>query len=95
MKGLVGAGVMCLLAVSADATVIWDISVGSGPPPSTLGAYAMTPFGDDTRGVFVSDVPSPLGGAISFDYPILQHVELSSPPFVISWSHGYRSQATR
>lgn len=87
-KFITTLGVLLLfLATPALAGVTFDGSPGTAAPPSTLGGYTMTAFGDDTRanGSNVSDAPGP-NGDISFD-PSLNHRSIGSG--WATWSHGY------
>lgn len=72
--------------LAGSSRVIFDGSPGSGPPPATLGPYAMTPFGPDTQpeGV-VGGVAGPTG-TIAFPVP-LEH-ELVGFGWA-TWSNGY------
>jgi hypothetical protein len=56
---------------SACAAIV-GIAGGNLPPPPTLGPYDMTPFPPDPRPLLidVTDVPSPLGGAVEFSIPL-------------------------
>lgn len=69
------------------AYVVFDGSVGTGAPPSTLGPYAMTGFGADSQsvGTAVSGVADP-AGTIGFS-PSLQHDRIGSG--WATWSNGY------
>lgn len=60
---------------------------GTGPPPSTLGGHAMTPFNPDGRPTFqwVDGVPDP-AGTIGF-VPTMDHRTV--PNGWATWSHGY------
>jgi hypothetical protein len=72
----------------ASTPITYNGSPGTGAPPSTLGPYAMTPFGDDARAEFtpVEFVPAPGGGNITFSSPL----ELREVPSSWStWSNGY------
>lgn len=75
------------LAAPASAAVVY-VDLGTAAPPGTLGSYTMTPFDDDTRPLFVEvfDVPSPLGGDVTFSSG-LDHREIGSG--WATWSHGY------
>lgn len=78
-----------LLASNAQAAIIWfDPIDATATAPTMLGAYTMTPFGDDLRpnGPTVSDVASPLGGVVGFSSPVV-HTEIGVG--WTSWSHGY------
>ena len=73
-----------LLASTAHANLVWfSPLVPTGPPPATLGPYAMFQAGDDPRpnGQFVSSVDGLL-----FDQPVL-HSEIGDG--WATWSHGY------
>ena len=83
------AAAALLMASTAQANVIWFSPLDpTAAPPTTIGGYTMTAFGDDARPVFslVSDVTSPLGGVVEFS-PSLQHREV--PSSWLTWSHGY------
>jgi PEP-CTERM motif len=75
-----------LVGTANAAFIITDLSTAA--PPATLGAFTMTPFGDDTRALFIDEttVPSPLGGDIGFSIP-MTHFEIGSG--WATWSHGY------
>src|SRR4029453_6216864 len=63
------AAVALFMASTAQATIIWFTPADpTAAPPTTMGGYTMTPFGDDARAIFsmVSDVASPLGGVVGF-----------------------------
>jgi hypothetical protein len=69
----------CVLAGSASAvtfgSVVYDRSAsGSGAPPTTLGGYAMTPFGADPSPInsFDGPVPAPGGGTLTIS-PTMRH----------------------
>jgi Cutinase len=67
--------------------VIFDGSPGTGPPPSTLGPYTMSPFGADTQPVGpVSGVAGPTG-SLTFPTP-LTHLLVEQG--WQTWSNGYR-----
>src|SRR4051812_1046988 len=74
-------------AASAAGTIVFDASPGSGPPPASLGPYAMTSFGRDPQPLFapVAGVAGP-GGTIAFSSE-LQHVRIGNG--WATWSHGY------
>jgi len=78
---------VCCFQPYAAAEII-GVAGGLGPPPPTLGPYEMTPFAPDDRPLWewVTDVPSPLGGAIEFSLP-LQHL-LDGTGWAY-WGHGY------
>ena len=59
-------------AVAKASGVTFDGSPGTGAPPSTLGPYAMTPFGADSQPLFgyVSSVAGPRGSSIQFENPL-------------------------
>jgi len=67
------------------------VAIGTGTPPGTLGGYAMTPFGLDSRfdGSYanVTYVDSPLGGTVGFDQG-LSHRRIGQG--WLTWSHGYQ-----
>jgi hypothetical protein len=75
------------LAAPASAAVIY-VDLGTAAPPATLDGYTMTAFPDDTRAIIadVTDVPSPLGGDVTFS-SALSHREIGSG--WATWSHGY------
>jgi hypothetical protein len=84
------AAAALLMASTAQADVIWFSPLDpTAAPPTTLGQYTMTAFGDDVRPIFtsVSDVTSPLGGVVEFSTP-LEHREVPSGGWQ-TWSHGY------
>ena len=62
---------------SAAGTIVFDASPGTGAPPATLGPYAMTPFGLDSRPLFdyVTGVSGP-SGDVAFT-PSLQHLRIA------------------
>jgi len=66
------------------------VGVAGGPyaPPPTLGPYEMTPFPLDDRPLYewVTDVPSPLGGAVEFSDPLSHRRVGYGWPF---WGHPY------
>jgi len=59
------------LQQSATAAIV-GVAGGADPPSPTLGPYEMTPFPLDDRPLYewVTDVPSPLGGAVEFSDPL-------------------------
>jgi len=87
MIGLV-AVVLTMGAVGMSHASIQGVNLGTGAPPTTLGTFTMTPFGDDTRPVIgdVSFVDSPLGGPVSFG-SVVSHREIGNG--WATWSHGY------
>lgn len=78
---------LALASASAHA-VITAVDLGTGAPPAMLGGYAITMFPDDPRSLFdiVNDVPSPLGGNLTFDISLMLF-EIGAG--WASWSHGY------
>lgn len=84
---LTGLAALVLGATTVSATITFDGSPGTAAPPSTLGGYSMTSFGDDTRSIpaTVSSAPGP-NGDVSFS-PSLTHYEVGSG--WATWSHGY------
>jgi len=78
--------VFCVQQYGMGAIV--GVAGGLEPPPPTLGPYEMTPFAPDDRPLWewVTDVPSPLGGAVEFSVP-LQHL-LDGYGWAY-WGHGY------
>ena len=82
------AAALSVIPITAGQAEIIGVAGGLGPPPPTLGPYEMTPFAPDDRPLWewVSDVPSPLGGAIEFSVP-LQHL-LDGTGWAY-WGHGY------
>jgi hypothetical protein len=82
---------------SSTGTITFDGSPGTGPPPSTLGPYTMTPFGADQQpacGASVTGVSDP-AGTIGFD-PALEHLTVYTPESHVqgcfqwvTWSNGY------
>jgi Bacterial Ig-like domain len=85
VAGMVYLGVSAMPAMAAS---ISDTSPGTAAPPTTLGPYDMTPFADDTRGLFeaVTDVPAPGGSVLQFN-PSLNHRQVGQG--WATWSHGY------
>ena len=85
------AALIALFSAGVANAAIIGVAGGSGAPSSTLGAYTMTPFPDDTRATF-ADVTSvaapnpPVGGFVDFSIP-LQHLEVGAG--WATWSHGY------
>jgi hypothetical protein len=67
---------------------ITGVAGGMGAPPPTLGPYEMTPFPLDERPLFdfVTTVPSPLGGQVTFSIP-MYHQRVGAGWG--EWSHGY------
>lgn len=82
--GMVGAAT----PVAAAGSIQFDGSPGSAAPPSTLGPFSMTPFGDDGRPTHttVTTVPAPTGGVLTFDRPV-GHEKIGDGWG--NWSHGY------
>jgi len=76
------------LASASSFASITAVDLGTGAPPASLGGYAITLFPDDGRPVIndVSDVPSPLGGDVTFS-PDLSHRKIGTG--WATWSHGY------
>jgi len=72
------------------AAEIIGVAGGADPPPPTLGPYAMTPFPLDDRPLYelVTDVPSPLGGAVEFSDP-LSHRRVVEGGGWAFWGHPY------
>jgi hypothetical protein len=83
----VSTSVNCTGSTCTTPTITFDGSPGTGPPPSTLGPYTMTPFGPDDRalGGSVSTVPDP-AGTIGFT-PALKHDRIGQG--WATWSHEY------
>ncbi len=74
--------------------IFFDGTPGTGAPPATLGGYAMTPFGADSRALNTTvpnvPVPVPPGTAnevVTFSFP-LSHLRIGSG--WATWSHGYQ-----
>jgi hypothetical protein len=88
LRVLLAMAALCLFASSASATIVFDGSPGTNAPPGTLGAYTMTPFGNDGRPTLtdVSSVPSPISGNVAFSIN-LSHRKV--PGSWGTWSHGY------
>src|SRR5262245_55280871 len=81
------AAAALLRASPAQASIIWFSHLDpTAAPPTTLGQYTMTAFGDDARpnGGVVSDVASPFGGVVGFSTP-LTHAEVGAG--WATWSH--------
>src|SRR5207253_9056624 len=71
---------------SAAGTITFSGSPGSGPPPSTLGPYAMTSFPLDPQPFGgVGGVAAPSGN-VTFS-PSLYHLRVGEG--WATWSHGY------
>ena len=83
----VNTGFSCTGSTCTESSIAFDGSPGTAAPPSTLGPYTMTQFGDDGRpnGDTVSDVPDP-AGTITFS-PSLTHTQVGVG--WATWSHGY------
>jgi hypothetical protein len=76
-------------ATTASGGIVFDGSPGINPPPSTLGPYAMTPFGPDglVPHSTTTSVPAPGGGSVGFGGASLFVV---SPSGVAGgWTAGY------
>src|SRR5262245_46265683 len=91
MKTFLVPSLAAVLASFPALTGMADITGvpgGTAAPPTSLGPFAVTAFPDDARPNFnlVGDVPSPLGGNVSFSTDLL-HVEVGDG--WQSWSHGY------
>jgi hypothetical protein len=89
LKLFVALAVVVLLVGPQVATAdITAVNLGTAAPPTTLGPYTMTPFPLDPRPLFgtVTNVPSPLGGAVGFS-DTREHVRVGSG--WATWSHGY------
>ncbi|MCH8047398.1 MAG: hypothetical protein IID44_27175 [Planctomycetes bacterium] len=85
------AALIALFSAGVANAAIIGVAGGTGAPSSTLGAYTMTPFPDDTRPTFtdVTDVAAPnppVGGVVGFSIP-LSHREIGAG--LATWSHGY------
>jgi hypothetical protein len=83
---------ICLLGCLAGGSARAEIhaaALGTDGPPPALGGYALTAFAPDPRPLYdpVLDVPSPLGGVVSFD-PEALHGRVGE--FWYTWSHGYQ-----
>ncbi|MFG0284847.1 MAG: hypothetical protein ACF8R7_10540 [Phycisphaerales bacterium JB039] len=70
------------------------LNLGAGAPPAELCLKPLTEFGADPRPTFteVSGVPTPLGGEITFSYP-LEHRRIGDG--WATWSHGYTGDVYR
>lgn len=84
-------GLLSVVGVGVDpagATVTFDGSPGTGPPPATLGPYAMVPFGADPQPLMtnVVAVAAPGGGAVGLS-PASSHRRVGNG--WATWSHGY------
>jgi hypothetical protein len=81
--GLLGAG-----TALASGGIVFDGSVGTGPPPATLGGHAMTPFPADPQPLLtdVASVADPSGDEISFESP-MEHLAIGDG--WATWSNGY------
>lgn len=68
--------------------IVFDGSPGTGAPPSTLGPYTMTAFGDDglARSNYTTSVPAPGGGVLGFN-PRVQAWDADSVSG--TWTAGY------
>jgi hypothetical protein len=88
LKLLVAFMVAAVLPATAGAALIWDLTPGTGAPPSTLGGFTMIGFPDDPRDTFLTvfDVPSPMGGDVGFPAGV-SHREVGDG--WATWSHGY------
>jgi hypothetical protein len=81
------AGTLLIGTAQSFAGVTFDGSPGSSAPPSTLGGYSMTAFGDDSRSQYstVSDAPGP-NGDVGFSSSMTLYTAGSGWN---NWSHGY------
>ena len=92
MKTIAAVAVAAVFAAAGAANAqITAVDLGTGAPPATVGSFAMTAFGDDTRPIFsdVLDVTAADGapfGAITFSTAV-NHREIGSG--WATWSHGY------
>ena len=66
--------------------VFFEGGPGSGPPPSTLGPYTMTPFGSDPQATGWVDGVNDPAGILHFPTP-LSHEHVGDG--WLTWSHGY------
>ena len=89
-----GASVALVLTLLPGTTVaaggiVFDGSPGINPPPSTLGPYAMTPFGPDglAPDSTTTSVPAPGGSSVGFGGPSLFVVRPSD--VAGGWTAGY------
>ncbi|MCP5527327.1 MAG: hypothetical protein H7A47_11070 [Verrucomicrobiales bacterium] len=79
----------------ALAGVVVDTSIGTAPPPTTLGGYPMGGFPPDLNptGTAVLDVPppsvAPVTGNLVFSAPATLYVVGTNPGEWDGWSHGY------
>lgn len=75
-----------------NAAILVDTSPGSGPPPGTLGGYAMAAFPADpsSEGTLTTQLTPPAGftgsGDLIFADP-MEHMKAGS--LWDTWSHGY------
>lgn len=84
---LLGALAVAAFTSQGQAALVGS-DLGVLAPPATLGAFAMTPFGDDgiTPIVDISSLATPLGGTIGFGAPVSAR-EIGNG--WATWSHGY------
>ena len=85
---------LVLLGIAPGFANVVVTSTGVGAPPTTVGPYAITPFGPDVRPEFtdVTTVASPACGNISFS-PALGKREIGSG--WATWSNGYTGSVYR
>jgi hypothetical protein len=89
--GATSAALILSLAAGPTSAAggVWFVGTpGTNPPPSTLGPYAMTPFGPDGYALeqMVSTVPAPTGGSVGISKP----VAVVNPQVVAGgWTVGY------
>jgi hypothetical protein len=86
LASLVAFAVFGTGAALAAGGIVFDGSVGTGPPPATLGGHTVRPFAPDSQPF--GDVASVLGpsGDITFS-PALDHVAIGNG--WATWSNGY------
>lgn len=71
---------------AAATGIVFDGTPGTGAPPSTLGPYAMTPFGLDGQPFELVDGVTDPAGQVNFS-PSLNHTRVGQG--WATWSHGY------
>ena len=87
IKTLLLAGATLAATHSGMAASV-AVSTGTGAPPTTLGAFTLTPFADDPTPNFteLSSLPSPLGGNLLFS-PSVNHRTVPGGGW-LTWSQG-------
>jgi len=72
LNRMTGCALLVLCVSQLAHADIVGVAGGADPPPPTLGPYEMTLFPLDDRPLYewVTDVPSPLGGAVEFSDPL-------------------------